>query len=119
MSDMQQIGFAAEELACRFLQKQGLRLISRNYRCKTGEIDLIMQENLILVFVEVRFRKNEFFGTSAETVTYTKQKKLIKAAQFYLQQHRCENRPCRFDVIAMTSRNSKSEIEWIKDAFST
>jgi putative endonuclease len=118
MTVAQQTGSAAEQAACQYLIKKGLRLIARNYRCKVGEIDLIMQDDAALVFVEVRYRENYFYGTSAETVTYAKQKKIIRCAQFYLQQQRIEDMECRFDVMAITSKQGQLAIEWIRDAFS-
>ena len=78
-TDKQRIGQAAEDAAALLLQQQGLQLIERNFGCKTGEIDLILQDNGQLVFVEVRFRKNQLFGGAAASVTPAKQKKLQKA----------------------------------------
>ncbi|MFX7820786.1 YraN family protein, partial [Acinetobacter baumannii] len=75
-----------EDAALVYLQQQGLRLLERNWRCKAGEIDLIMQDDATLVFVEVRRRKNDRFGGAAASVTWHKQQKLIRAAQWYLQQ---------------------------------
>lgn len=115
MGITQQIGNIAEEQACKYLLKQGLKLLTRNFRCKLGEIDLIMQDNNELVFVEVRCRKNNNFGTSAESVTSSKQKKLLRAAEYYLSQMNDNDRLCRFDVIAITS--GSNTLEWIKDAF--
>lgn len=115
MGITQQIGAVAEEYACKYLRKQGLKLVARNFRCKLGEIDLIMQDNNELVFVEVRCRKNNNFGTSAESVTYSKQKKLLRAAEYYLSQLHDANKLCRFDVIAITSESNT--LEWIKNAF--
>ena len=79
-------GCLAEDLACNYLSKQGLILVSRNYYCRLGEIDIIMRDKNYLVFVEVRYRNNSLFGCGAESVTLSKQTKLIKTAQFYLQQ---------------------------------
>ncbi len=115
MGKTQQTGQQAEELVCQHLQKEGLKLIDRNYRCRLGEIDLIMQEANDLIFIEVRYRENIFFGNGAESVTRTKQNKLIKAASYYLQQQKLhESINCRFDVVSLSSRG----LEWIKNAFS-
>jgi putative endonuclease len=116
LSNSKQIGQVAEEVACRFLQEQGLRLVTRNYSCKVGEIDLIMLDQKTLVFIEVRYRHNPHYGSSAETVTFAKQRKLTKTALYYLQRH-ATNAPCRFDVVALTQINPKPNIEWIKNAF--
>lgn len=114
----QKIGQAAEDIAYDYLQKQGLQLVDRNYRCRMGEIDLIMQEGNVRVFVEVRARKNNLFGGSLASVTYSKQTKLRRAANFYLQQNFfTENTPCRFDVVAITSPAINPLIEWVKNAF--
>jgi putative endonuclease len=106
----------AEERAAIFLQKQGLVIHTKNYRCKLGEIDLIMQHADTLVFVEVRLRTHQAFAGAAESVTIRKQQKIIKTAQYYLQQHQLTDKVnCRFDVVAFGDSNIP---EWIKDAFS-
>lgn len=107
------VGGDKERLACAHLEGKGLRLLERNYRCRRGEIDLVMRDASILVFVEVRFRASTRFGTPAETVGIHKQRKLAAAAAHYLQQNPT-NLPCRFDVIAFSGTN---RIDWIRDAF--
>lgn len=109
-----QIGQSYEKVAEDFLVKNDLTLIERNFHSKTGEIDLIMQDQTNLVFVEVRFRRSTDFGGSEASVSVLKQKHLIRAAQYYLQR-RYGNRPpiCRFDVVAISGLN----INWIKNAF--
>lgn len=121
MSHTVDIGKTAEEYAKWYLQEQGLKLVSQNYRCKYGEIDLIMQDKKITVFVEVRFRKSNRFGSGAETVDYHKQRKLLTTAAHYLQNHaEAAKRPCRFDVLSLTKSNAHSEqsyeVRWITDA---
>jgi len=111
-------GQHAEQQAAEFLQQQGLKPLERNYRCRSGEIDLIMQEPEGLVFVEVRFRRHTHFGGAAASVDRNKQQKLLRAAQHYLQQKNAFDRPCRFDVVAVTpGRDGTPEFEWIKNAF--
>ena len=110
----QEQGAAAESLACKFLKQRGLVLVERNYRCKAGELDLIMEQDDGLVFVEVRMRNNPNFGSAAESVGRQKQQRVIKAAQHYLQRHRCHDRPCRFDIIAI---DGNREIQWLQNAF--
>ena len=78
-------GTAAEDLALRYLEAQGMTLVTRNFRCRTGELDLIMRDGEQLVFVEVRSRRYIRYGTPAESVTRTKQQRLLRAAAFYLQ----------------------------------
>ena len=109
-------GKAAEELAARYLVDRGLKLTDRNYRCRFGEIDLIMQDGKVTVFVEVRLRGNSRFGGGAVSVTTQKQRRLIAAAEHYLAGKRTLPL-CRFDVITL-DRLELSNIEWIKDAFS-
>lgn len=118
MSIKKVIGDRAEEIANNYLQKQGLKLIGKNYRCRLGEIDLIMQDKDTLVFVEVRCRKSNLFGGAAGSVTFHKQTKLIRAAQLYLQQQKqLAKLVCRFDVVAITSQGPSAQVEWIKHAF--
>ena len=111
-------GQLAEQQAGDYLKRQGLKPLERNYRCRCGEIDLIMQSREYLVFVEVRFRRHNNFGGAAASVDRRKQRKLLAAAQQYLQRHRAFDRPCRFDVVAvMPGRDGEPEFEWIKNAF--
>jgi putative endonuclease len=109
-------GQAAEATAEAFLQSQGLRSICRNFRCKLGEIDLIMQDQQTLVFVEVRLRSNQRFAAAAESITWKKQQKILRAAQVYLQQNRMTDTcPCRFDAVCLS--HHQAQPEWIKNAF--
>ncbi|MEZ0231664.1 MAG: YraN family protein [Methylophilaceae bacterium] len=107
-------GAEAEKLAAIHLQQHGLILVSTNYRCRFGEIDLIMREGKTIVFVEVRLRKNTDFGGAAYSITPAKQKKLILTATHYLQQH--GDSACRFDAILMKNFDLH-DIEWIRNAF--
>ncbi len=107
------VGGDKERLAGDYLQQRGLRLIACNYRCRFGEIDLVMREAETLVFVEVRFRKSSRYGTPAETVDTHKQRRLAATASYYLREHPT-NAPCRFDVLAVSGNN---DIVWIRDAF--
>jgi len=107
------VGSAKEETARRYLEAQGLWLETRNYRCRQGEIDLIMRDGDCLVFVEVRYRRNARFGGAVESITGTKQRRIIAAAQHYLQRHPTRL-DCRFDVLAMTGGD---DVQWLKNAF--
>lgn len=109
-------GKQAEQLACEYLQNNGLHFIDKNYHCRQGEIDLIMEHNDTLVFVEVRYRKNNDFGGAIESVTYRKQQKLHTTALHYLQRNG-RNRNARFDVIAITGEGKQQSFEWIQNAF--
>ena len=111
-------GNHAEAAACDYLQRQGLTLVERNYLCKRGEIDLIMRDGKDTVFVEVRYRRSDRFGSSAESVDWRKQAKLLATAEHYLQQHpKAAQSACRFDVVALTTENTQQKIHWITDAF--
>ncbi|GJM07125.1 MAG: UPF0102 protein [marine bacterium B5-7] len=116
-SPTQARGFQAEDWAARFLQQQGLSLMQRNYRCRLGEIDLIMQDQPDeLVFVEVRYRKQAQHGDASESVTPTKQRRLILAAEhFLLKNPQYTDRYTRFDVLGLNGQSAKPD--WIKNAF--
>jgi len=115
---LQSIGVLTENLALKWLEEKGLSLITRNYRCKTGEIDLIMSDHSCLIFVEVRYRRNSTFGSALESVNRQKQKKLLRTAQVFLTKHpRYRGLPCRFDVMAAQPANNNLQWTWIKDAF--
>lgn len=115
MSATSERGRYFESLACQFLQQQGLQLLTQNFRCRLGEIDLIFRQGEQLIFVEVKYRQHDYFGGAAAAVTYQKQQKLTRTAHFYLQQQRSQA-ACRFDVIAI-SGDEPYTIEWIKNAF--
>jgi putative endonuclease len=104
-------GQAGEDRAFAYLLEQGLTPVERNFRCKGGEIDLIMQERGMLVFVEVRKRAAGNYGGAAASVTARKQARLILAAQVYLQRYRMPP-PCRFDVMAIDGER----MAWLKNA---
>lgn len=108
-------GSDAEHLAALFLQRQRLILLEKNYRCRFGEIDLVMRDGETLVFVEVRMRSNNLFGGAAASITASKQAKLIRAARHYLSRLNAAP-PCRFDAVLLTGMQHP-EIEWIRDAF--
>ncbi len=112
----QQIGFIAEEQARNYLLSQGLQWVQSNYRCRWGEIDLIMREKSYWVFVEVRARRSTAFGGAIASVTSSKQQKLLKTASYYLLSHKILNKqPSRFDVVSFEGLPAK--ITWIKNAF--
>ena len=101
------------------LRARGLQIVEKNYRCRLGEIDLICRDGNLLIFVEVRYRSTTGFANSTASVTRAKQRKLLLAAQYYLQQQGISERvPCRIDVIAFDGRQSSTEdgIQWIKNA---
>lgn len=113
-----QIGIDAELLACRYLQKQGFKLLQQNYRCTKGEIDLIMQDQAVIVFVEVRYRSSKDYGSALETINKAKISKLKNSATYFLQKKNWLYRmDSRFDIVAINASESGEEIDWIKNAF--
>lgn len=114
------VGHRMEETACRFLERRGLQLIERNYRCRVGELDIVMQDKDTLVFVEVRYRRQRRFGGAVESIDPHKQQRLLRAAEHYLQRHPAAgDRPCRFDVVALQGAAHAPRIEWLVDALGT
>lgn len=115
-------GAEIEQQACHWLTQQGLKLIERNYRCRQGEIDIIMRDQQQLVFVEVRYRKQNRFGSAAESVNWRKQQKLLKTAAHYLAHRRKYSKLyCRFDVLAVQPSDDQVSLrwDWIQDAFTS
>jgi putative endonuclease len=117
-----QQGEDAETACCSYLKSQGLKLIDKNFNSRFGEIDIIMLDKKILVFVEVRYRKNNTFGGALESVTPSKQNKLRKTAELYLQKN-TQHKNARFDVVSM-SKNTQTNpdkqqytFDWIPNAF--
>jgi putative endonuclease len=108
-------GAREEQLALDFLQAKGLQLVARNWRCRGGELDLIMREGKTLVIAEVRKRGNPNFGNAAESVDARKQAHIVHATQLFLSARReFSSAPVRFDVIAMDAHD---RIEWLQAAF--
>lgn len=112
-----QIGMEAESQALAFLEQQGLQLIARNVRFKGGELDLVMQDHQSRIFVEVRLRKNNRYGNAAESITFTKQQRLIRAALLYNQRFPT-SQPWRIDVVTLTPviKTGLPDIQWLKSA---
>jgi putative endonuclease len=108
----------SELWAANWLLKQGLQQIEHNYQIRGGELDLIMQDQKTLVFVEVRYRQDTTRGLAAETVDRHKQGKLLRAARHYLQQTGSIDRHCRFDVLCLCqNRDGSVTYQWYKNAF--
>ena len=110
-----QTGDAWESQARRWLERHGLRFLAANARERGGEIDLIMRDGAVIVFVEVRYRRNASYGDAAASVTPQKQQRLLKAARLWLsrQNGSFDTVDCRFDVVAFTG----NDIQWLKNAF--
>lgn len=111
-------GHAYESIAEQYLTQKGYHLKARNYHTRRGEIDLIMLDGCTLVFIEVRYRKSNIYGSPEETITKAKQAKIIYSAKHYISKYKLWNANARFDVITIKPNSlNKSEINWLKNAF--
>ncbi|HHW66811.1 MAG: putative endonuclease [Epulopiscium sp.] len=117
MINKRNIGSWGEEIGVDFLQKQGLKIREKNFRCRIGEVDIIAEEDEYLVFVEVKYRKDLSHGYPREAVNYYKQKTISKVALWYIKKYNLWNRPCRFDVLEILGSNSNLKMTLIKNAF--
>jgi putative endonuclease len=112
-----QKGLAGEQLAKRYLKRLGYRIICLNYRCPLGEIDIIARHRGVLVFVEVKSRRTETFGSPKLALTPAKQRKLSQVAWHYLQQHNLTEASARFDVVTISRMQGSPHFEVIENAF--
>lgn len=111
-------GARVEALAGDFLQRHGLEPVAANANYRDGELDLVMRDGDVLVFVEVRYRRGAGFGGGAASVDASKCRKLVHAASRFLAAHREYNRaPCRFDVIDASGAPETPTFDWLRDAF--
>ena len=111
------LGRAGEDLATATLKRQGYKILERNYATPLGEIDLIAQHQGTLVFVEIKTRQTQTFGTAQEAVNSRKQARLYRLAEYYLKQRRLSSRPMRFDVVAISIQGPDTRVEIIPHAF--
>ena len=117
---MKLLGDVYEARATEHLMRQGCEVLARNYRCKLGEIDIIVRERGVLVFVEVRARKHSRYGSPADSVTWRKQQKIRRCAQhFLLSNVQHTNMPCRFALVTFEPPQSGAPATptWIRAAF--
>lgn len=121
MSQSKEVARIGEEFAAQYLKDSGYQILERNYRLRSGEIDVIAKEGRRIVFVEVKTRRSLKFGVPQAAVTLAKQKQISKIALSYLQANNLLDAPCRFDVVAIyLSSNKKStptKFEHIQNAF--
>ncbi len=111
-------GLAAEQLAAQHLQMRGLKILGRNLRCKTGELDLVGLEDGVLVVVEIRQRGSAEFGGALASVTWSKQQRIMRATQFFMRAKNWGRWPLRFDVFAIEGLPEGAyRVDWVKDAF--
>jgi putative endonuclease len=111
------LGKEGERIAELFLKTKGYKLVERNYRCASGELDLVMLDRRVIVFVEVKTRTGTGYGTPLEAVEFRKQRKMIYAAQFFLSTRKLSQREARFDVIGISWSGSQPSVEHIENAF--
>lgn len=113
------LGDQGESCAAEYLRRQGCRILTRNYRCKIGEIDIIADDHGTLVFVEVKTRRSIRCGTPAESVHYRKRQKIVQTSYWYLRERHMENAHCRFDVLEVYAVGGSWTVHAIKNAFET
>jgi putative endonuclease len=113
----QLLGKEGERIAERYLLKKGYKLVERNYRCPSGELDLIVLDRRVVVFVEVKTRTGHAFGTPFEAVEFRKQQKMTQAAQYFLAQKGLHQRDARFDVVGISWLGREPMVEHIENAF--
>ena len=117
MENKQSLGKSGEEFAARFLQESGLWIVTRNYRCPKGEMDIIARDGETLVFIEVRTRRSSYRGWGEESITPAKAHRLRSIGSYYIIQQGYRNWPnLRFDVVAIRQIGENSEVNWIKAA---
>ena len=111
------VGRAAEDLAAGYLQRQGCQVLERRFGCRVGEIDLIVEDEGVVVFVEVKARRGSRYGGVLCAVTARKRRRIITTARVFLGGRRWRARRCRFDVVGVRLQGGNAEVEWIRDAF--
>jgi putative endonuclease len=114
----QRAGDRAEEIAAAHLARHGVRTVTRNYRCRLGEIDLVCDDGASLVFVEVRLRRDGRYGGAAASIDARKRARIVAAARHFLATRGAAHaeRPCRFDAVLLDGLDG-TRVEWIRDAF--
>ncbi len=112
----QTLGKTGEEIACRFLEEQGYSIITRNYRTRTGEIDIIAREGAVLAFVEVKTRGSGRFGHPFEAITFHKRRQMAKVALEYISRNGHHDQEARFDVVGIIA-GVAPRIELLRNAF--
>jgi putative endonuclease len=111
------IGSRGEEVAADVYRRRGFRVVARNWRCRLGELDLVVERGDVLVFCEVKSRRQSVFGGGFEAVTYRKQAKVRAVAEAFLQVTGARPRAIRFDVASVAVREARSTVELFEDAF--
>jgi len=113
----QTLGQLGEDLACRELRRRGYEILERRYRTRLGEIDIVAVHDGVLVFVEVKARAGQAFGSGAEAVTAWKQRQVAQVAAEFVARRRLHDRPCRFDVVSVAVTGDQARVEVFPHAF--
>ena len=117
MMNYRKKGSQGEDFAAEYLRKKGLRIIDRNFRFRRGEIDIIAEDGGVLVFVEVKARWSHSYGDPEDAVSASKCRQIERVAQGFVGLHRLDDRPYRFDVVAVEYEGEKQVIRHIENAF--
>ena len=117
LNRLQRFGKTSEAIAARHLKKKGYDILEKNFRTPLGEIDLIARDGNTIVFIEVKARTSDRFGSAKHAVTRKKQKKISMAALVYLKKIKQPDASARFDVVALNAHKTGDLIEIIKNAF--
>ena len=116
--DNTQVGHNFESIAEKYLIENGFKIIKKNFHFgKLGEIDIVAEKGGFLVFCEVKGRNNDHYGTAIESVSYSKQMKLRKAAEGYMQINKITDKDCRMDLVAIDIVDGKPQITHLENAF--
>ena len=119
MNGPYELGKRGEALAWGYLQNEGYRILEKNFRTRFGEIDIVAEKKGTVVFLEVKTRRNQDFGTPAEAVDWRKRRKMAQVAESYLQRKGLENRPARFDILSVLwDGANEPRFVLLEDAFS-
>ncbi|MHC4643053.1 MAG: YraN family protein [Planctomycetota bacterium] len=119
LTDPERLGRWGEKRSEKFLKRKGLKTLTRNFSCKTGELDLVMVDtDSTIVFVEVRTKADTDFATPEDSITKPKKTRLIRTARYFLATNKIEDRPFRFDIVAIVlDKSAKPKINHYKNAF--
>src|SRR4051812_13767165 len=115
--DRRAVGDEAEGAVAKFLEERGYHVRHRNFSCQYGELDLVAEKDSTVCFVEVRMRSSAAWGDPSHTVSWKKQRKVVKAALHYLYQHELRGRMIRFDVVSVVGRGDRAHLEHLPNAF--